>query len=570
MLNPRGPRPSIVVKRSVAAIPGMIALPTDHGVSGMTNASPKPRSGNARWFDRIQSAPIHPFLFGLYPVLALLAANIGQVRASEGARMLAAAPVVSAAVLIAAFLATRRIAPAAFLATITVLLFLSYGHLYDGLKLAGVSGTVLVRHRYLVPAVLGVLFVAVLAVRRMTVPTGTTVVFNAVGLVAIALPLVRLGIAQVEEGQARQGLSLPEDCSLSPDPGQRLPDVYLIIMDAYERDDVLWEMHGYDNSPFLDALEDRGFFIGKGSLSNFRQTELSLASVLNFEYIQSMEGLYSSESIDRWGIIQSIRANRVRHELECLGYLSVATETGAFWTEWDDADYFLDRRSGIFHDLGLVGGISRFEEKFLRTTIGRAALDGARNLAGSDSPPTGSSGGEMRNRIRFELDQLEAIPGLPSPKLVFVHVLSPHPPFVFGPNGEEVDRGEFETGRTAEEEGEWILKAYADQVTYLNGRLLRAVDAILSGSETPPIIVIMGDHGWADRNAEDKMSILNAYYLPGDDPPKLWPTITPVNTFRVLFDSYFGGAFGKLDDRSYFSHDDDAFNFQEVTNTWRP
>jgi hypothetical protein len=82
--------------------------------------------------------------------------------------------------------------------------------------------------------------------------------------------------------------------------------------------------------------------------------------------------------------------------------------------------------------------------------------------------------------------------------------------------------------------------------------------------------VIVGDHGWQDRNPEDKLSNLNAYHLPGESPPEPWPTIPPVDTFRVVSDGYFGGDFGTLEDRSYFSHEGDAFSFLEVVNTWSP
>ncbi len=121
-------------------------------------------------------------------------------------------------------------------------------------------------------------------------------------------------------------------------------------------------------------------------------------------------------------------------------------------------------------------------------------------------------------------------------------------------------------------ESEWeaLLRAYADQVTFLNGRLLRAFSEILEESEHRPIIILMGDHGWADRDMEDKLSILNAYLLPPEGTVRLYPTITPVNSFRLIFDAVFGSSLGLLPDVSYYSTESEEYEFRVVPNSWSP
>lgn len=131
-----------------------------------------------------------------------------------------------------------------------------------------------------------------------------------------------------------------------------------------------------------------------------------------------------------------------------------------------------------------------------------------------------------------------------------------------------MNQGRFETDPTGEREERLLLDAYADQVEFLNGKLLEAVKPIQASADEPPIIIIQGGHGWADRNVEDKLSILNAYHLPGPAPSGLYPTITLVNSFRLVFDKYFGGSLGLLDDVSYASSDDALFEFEVVENTW--
>jgi hypothetical protein len=42
-------------------------------------------------------------------------------------------------------------------------------------------------------------------------------------------------------------------------------------------------------------------------------------------------------------------------------------------------------------------------------------------------------------------------------------------------------------------------------------------------------------------------------YLPGEDAPALSPTLSSVNTFRLIFDRYFDADLPLLPDRSYTS-----------------
>jgi hypothetical protein len=61
------------------------------------------------------------------------------------------------------------------------------------------------------------------------------------------------------------------------------------------------------------------------------------------------------------------------------------------------------------------------------------------------------------------------------------------------------------------------------------------------------------------------MGILNAYYFP-EAKPNLYPSITPVNSFRLLFDTYFGADYKLLDDVSYYSDYPLAYDFTMIPN----
>ena len=55
--------------------------------------------------------------------------------------------------------------------------------------------------------------------------------------------------------------------------------------------------------------------------------------------------------------------------------------------------------------------------------------------------------------------------------------------------------------------------------------------------------------------------------LPGGGAEILYPSITPVNTFRVIFNRYLGTDLDMLDDINYFQYQDDSGrSFSDVTD----
>ena len=135
---------------------------------------------------------------------------------------------------------------------------------------------------------------------------------------------------------------------------------------------------------------------------------------------------------------------------------------------------------------------------------------------------------------------------------------------MFGPKG-EARSIEYKMGRQySDAQIEVFVGAYADQVKFLNDRIAESIAKIVRNSKVSPVIVLQGDHGlrlFHDKDPErcclvESFANLNALRLPGVAAERLYDTVSPINTFRLIFDTYFGTDFGLLEDRSYLQKED--------------
>jgi len=340
------------------------------------------------------------------------------------------------------------------------------------------------------------------------------------------------------------------------------PDIYYIIPDAYARADVLEEIYQYDNSKFLKFLAQEGFYIANKSRCNYAETALSLASSLNLTHLDDLAKQMGPKSYDRLPLQKMICSSRVSEFLKQHGYLIVALSSGVESTE-------IEVNADIFMTPGLA--LSEFENLLLSTTPIPILLD---KLLGKSQYDL------HRDRLLYIFDHLADPTKLDSPVFVFAHILAPHPPFVFGEGGEKVEpKRKFliADGTKYITEREEYIEDYRNQLIFINKKLQTAINKIISNSPQPPIIILQADHGATsdqldrenpdddDINLKERMCILNAYYLPGSGHKELYEEITPVNTFRIIFNQYFGTNLELLEDKSYYTAWPYSYRLIDVT-----
>ena len=497
--------------------------------------------------------PVFPVLIALFPMLSLLANNIEEISQQVAIRSLTIITASAVIALILLWLAVRQWARAGIIVSVVAILFFSYGHAYDWLEPVHLAGIQLGRHRYLLPLWVTLIVLSTWVVLRLKRPHEFVSRLNLLAGILVAIPLIQIHYFQVQRAEAFSvSGSAPSELGLSPAENEPLRDIYYVILDAYTRDDTLLSYYQYDNSEFLRQLENRGFYVARCGQSNYARTSLSLASSLNLDYLTSIHPGQIENGLD-----QLIKDNLVRRELENFGYTTVAFETTYPKTERSDAEIFLTGDTFEVLSADSAPGLNAFEALLFKSSLGLAIMDANTRFGGDIYQAVETSPKRDRYElIQFTLDKLEDVPAFRGPKFVFVHVLAPHEPYIFSRDGSFVP------------DQEEPVPGYSDQVHYINQRILHFIDIAHQEGSPEPIIILQGDHGgvetWADGR---RMNILSAFLFPGGADTSLYPSITPVNTFRLVFDNYFGANMGTPPDVSYHSTYKDNFDFEIIVNS---
>ncbi len=499
-------------------------------------------------FQKLVKSPLlHPFLFAVFPLLFLHFHNAAETPFSE---ILIPALVtlggVGCGLLLARLFLKDRFKRGLIL-SLAVVLFFSYGHVVYLLRDFGLTALSLsLGPNTLVSLVWVLLLIGFgwLIVRAKSELLRLTMVINVTALVLIVTQIISGAglLLSSSDSSRRTEITVPEQR-----PDGDLPDIYYIMLDAYAGEEILNKVYRYDNSEFLDFLRARGFRVADSSRSNYCGTLLSLSSTLNLNYLDSLLKL-NVRSKNRKPLANLIKHSRVVEFLRKLGYTSIAFSSGLSYTELENVDI---RLTGWM-------SLSEFENIHLSSTpipqllkLGKTQYD------------------LHRDRLNYILDKLPEIDEGSAPRFVFAHLIAPHPPFVFGAGGAPVARTRrfnFTDGSSYFLEGgkpEEYRNGYINQVDYLNGRLRLIIDKLLGKNvENPPVIILQADHGpglgldWYSlerTEVNERFSILSAIYLPGVSGVPVDHHFTPVNTFRLVFNSYFGTDYDYLPAAHYYS-----------------
>ena len=494
-------------------------------------------------------AAFHTFVFAAYPLLIVLGANAGVLPLHWSVLFRALAVVLggTALLLVALRPLIRDLGARSSFLSFTFIAFNLY---------AGVGGTS-VRPWHAAAYALICIGFSLFMVKPWKARQHKTGLLN-LGAVAVLLVYgYAISPAFTDRQEWKPAADALIDRAASSQPAARdaqRPDIYYVILDGFGRPDILKARYGLDLDHFVTELKARGFDVPARSQSNYAQTFLSIGSSLNLSYLDPVAT--SQDSSDRRVLDYLIQNNALMKLARRAGYRVLAIGSDYAATEQvTSADYCHCEQFGL-HE------------------VEAAAL----NLTPLRALPLGHwTFGGHRRKIEGSLRHLREVSGESGPKLVFAHFLSPHPPFVFRPDGSAADNSgrlySFLDGSQYPGSEEQYAAGYRGQAQFVAQQVLTAIDVILSRPGPKPVIVIHGDHGpgstwdWDDLRGDkgrERMGIFSAYHFPSDSPSPLPEDITPVNGVRQLANRYLGTSLPAVPNVSLTSTWKQPFKFERL------
>ena len=420
-------------------------------------------------------------------------------------------------------------------------------------------------------AAVGVLF----GLRRLKDEQAKTVVsyLSVVGVVLFAYAFTLCGLAVERNSGARvdvrnADLRSAPLTSQKPSGPAEPPDIYFLVFDRYTGQIGLRETYGFDNTPFLNSLRKKGFYVATEGFSNYPFTASSLTSSLNGGLLKTSGAVKKVSSGKAY--FEKLKSPQVAVSLKKAGYS--VTQVGSWWgpTETSAVADENPRYAWAFRIFGKDVHVGNMTGVYLLNTM---FVDFYEKV----SPQPFRV--EKRQGPIFH-EQLETLGTIAErdddkPRLVIAHILMPHPPYVFDRDG------------SALPDGLSSSQKYLRQLTYANTQITRLVDRLLRARpDDPPVIVLTADEGEypsrfgpdaADAELRKKTNILSAFYFPAKSGKKsadedsgerygsLYPTITSVNYFRVILNRYLGADLPLQPDRTYTNKLGKPFVFYDVT-----
>lgn len=294
------------------------------------------------------------------------------------------------------------------------------------------------------------------------------------------------------------------------------PNIYYIILDSYPSYENMSYILGFENKDFKNYLMDKGFFIAKDSRSNYNYTHLSVSATLDMDYLPMERAENHSFKLkkDRFNLKEIEKSSALSY-FKSLGY-NVFITSPLLNTQYNEIEFLNSL-------LMMTVLISPYLQNYISALL-------------------------FRDHNLFILNSLEKTVNLKEPFFVYGHIMIPHIPYMF-------DRFGNMPGFFKQHDVEAM---FVDQLLYTNERVKKIIDNFLSASVKRPIIIIQGDHG-PDLIIKDKerrmmmrTGILNAIFLPDGRENIFYDGMTSVNTFRILFNKYFGTNFEILPDVTYY------------------
>src|SRR5688572_17659251 len=207
--------------------------------------------------ERFLLSPAYFILFSVCPILVLYAYNAFGVPPRDIFRPLAVSVLIALLLFWVLYSVTHRAHTSALIVFTILFAFFYYGHVRNLLY----SNRILIR-----PAALAMIWLAGTALVITYIARGApswktdtlAPAMNLIVVIMLLFPLLRVALYLVARGAPLERKTADV---VQVESDVNSPDIYYIILDAYTRSDVMKDDYGYDNSAFIDSLQDMGFYV---------------------------------------------------------------------------------------------------------------------------------------------------------------------------------------------------------------------------------------------------------------------------------------------------------------------
>lgn len=344
------------------------------------------------------------------------------------------------------------------------------------------------------------------------------------------------------------------------------PDIYLVVLDAYTGNESLQEVYGFDNTPMMESLRQRGFRFPTRPRSNYTKTFLSVGTMMNRRYADDLVQSSAPDYRDRRPAYRALEFNQTTIDLKHIGYEFVYV--GSSYPPMA-GNRLSDTRRGNIRS-------HEFESVWIRMTVIVPAMRVYCRVS-SCTQQAVPFAAETADETERQLEVLSSSVSRPGPKFVYAHLLLPHEPFRFGSTCEH--RPSVWTTGPGAVADTTANRLFIDQVACTNRKLLEIIDAVRAESGDSAVILLQADHGYArfpggmppeleaatTDQIRERFDVFAAYAGPGSLADSLAAYSTPVNLFRTLFRVLWGADEPPLEDRHYWSGTRRPMLLTEVT-----
>ncbi len=475
--------------------------------------------------------PFYLFLLPLFFVLHGVTENYPLIPFTDALKLTAIYLGASLLIAILFWIFYRNISKAFLLAFLVMAYQFAFGSIQDFLK-DSFDNTFIYRYRFILPfSILIFIFTAIWIKRRKKTLLQLSLYLNILFITLLLIDTASLTVKASARKEPVQS-SIKE---LTPCDSCTKPDIYLLVADEYAGASTLKELFQFDNSEFENDLKKRGFHVINNSISNYNFSPFAIASMLKMDYLEKLVGSNTSSN-DMNICYSTIKENRTFDFFKHSGYKIYN------YSIFDLPGQPTVAKSSLLHGKTKPITSQTFTYRILKQLGYHLAKDLRLKFA-----IEGIIYKELKaNEKIYTLTQKTAREKSQGPKFVYTHLLMPHYPYYFDSKGNATPINKLTESYNLNE------KAYTEYLLYTNKKLLTLIDHIKASSSEPPIIILIGDHGFRQyrQKVEQKYNFLNfnAVFFPDSNYTGFYKGMSNVNQFRVILNSQFGQRLSILKD----------------------